>query len=137
MASGEGSHGSTHLEGRAEAVMEASSDKTGTHLLRSSYHQHPQRFSHRATPSIHCSPPVLCSSAPCTLFQGCAHVYCAYTTSLQTRDLCYLPTAGTLSDFSSLPGQDHRSGIDQKLKTSSKPDHQESVDSLLLTTNPQ
>lgn len=34
-------------------------------------------------------PPVL------FLFQGCAHVYCDCTNSLQTRDFCYLPTAGT------------------------------------------
>lgn len=70
------------------------------------------------------------------LLQGCAHMYCDCTNSLQ-RICVTCPQQALCSDFSSLPGQGQGSGIDQKLKTSSKPDHQESVDSLLLTANPQ
>ena len=93
-----GSCGSTYLEGKGEQRQswEAGSDKTGTHLIRSSYHPCSQHSSHLSTPSVHCSQPVLCSSAPRALFQGCARMYCGCTNSLQTKDLCYLPTAGTL-----------------------------------------
>lgn len=108
-------------EGRAEGAR-------GSGLRANRLSPHPQQFhpcplspSHLPTPSIARSQAVLCSSAPRARSFGAVHTSTVMAQSPH-RHLC-------------IKVRDQV--IDRKLKPSSKPDHQESVGSLPLTTNPQ
>lgn len=71
------------LKGEQRQSWEAGSDKTSAHLLHSSYHPYPQCSSHFSTPSIRCSQPALCFSAPRALCFRAVHTQ---TTIVQTLD---------------------------------------------------
>lgn len=121
-------------EGRAEVVV-------GSRLTQNRHSPSPQLspMSPALSPSSsHPFPSLLSVSSlflgPTRPFSG-LRTHTVIVQTLQTRGSCSLPTA--LCSHFSPPDQGQRAGIDQKLQTSSKPDLQESADSLLLTTNPQ